>query len=75
MIAALLLSLQQKIEMDYEYRKIEVQRLVNTMTNRMRNKWAKAGYPGLRRKEPDKVAPYADLRCDPSRGPAAGASQ
>lgn len=41
---------------------IEVQRLVNRMTNHQRNQWARAGYPGLKKHEPEKVWAYTDLR-------------
>ena len=33
--------------------------LVDKMTNHERNLWARAGYPGLRGKEIDKLEPYA----------------
>lgn len=31
---------------------------VNKLTNWQRNQWARAGLPGLRRKEVDKVLPF-----------------
>ncbi len=33
--------------------------LVNKMTNHERNQWARAGYPGLQRKEVKKLLPFA----------------
>ena len=46
--------------MDDEQRREEVQRLVSAMTNWQRNQWAKAGYPGLRAKQPKAVKPFLD---------------
>ncbi len=37
----------------------EFQKLVNKMTNYERNQWARAGYPGLRPEQIDKLMPYA----------------
>lgn len=36
-------------------------KLVNKLGNWQRNQWARAGYPGLREKDPDKVEPYTRL--------------
>jgi hypothetical protein len=44
--------------MDKPPETVEVQRLVNRMTNRQRNRWAKAGYPGLRPANPERVKPF-----------------
>ncbi len=33
--------------------------LVNAMHNKERNKWARAGYPGLKRKSMDELLPFA----------------
>ena len=33
--------------------------LVNKMTNYERNQWARAGYPGLRRKDVEELRPHA----------------
>ena len=33
--------------------------LVNKMTNHERNQWARAGYPGLRRKDVEELRPHA----------------
>ena len=35
--------------------------LVNKLTGWQRNQWARAGYPGLRREEVDKVVPYTSM--------------
>lgn len=40
-------------------RNAEFQAIVNTMTNWERNRWARAGYPGLREKDVQAVYPYA----------------
>lgn len=40
-------------------RNAEFQAIVNTMTKWERNRWARAGYPGLREKDVQAVYPYA----------------
>ena len=41
---------------DFEYSAI-----VNKLTNHQRNKWAGAGYPGLRDKNKEKVIPFLNV--------------
>lgn len=38
----------------------EFQRLVNTMSNKQRNRWAKAKYPGLRQEDIEKLKPFVN---------------
>lgn len=46
-----ILSIQEKQE-------IEFNKLVNSMSNHKRNKWARAGYPGLRHKDPKPLSKF-----------------
>lgn len=44
-------------------RKRAYQSAVNRLTNWQRNQWARAGYPGLRQADADKVLPFTELTC------------
>ena len=37
----------------------QFEHLVQAMTNHERSQWARAGYPGLHRRELEQLAPYA----------------
>ena len=40
----------------------DFQEAVNLLTNWRRNQWARAGYPGLRQKDAEKVWPFIHKR-------------
>ena len=40
----------------------EFSKVVNRLTNWQRTQWARAGYPGLRYREADKVKPFLERK-------------